>query len=85
MSSFLDSTPQTDFGLQPLDEVMTRLGLSNADLVRVSTRQLTHKTVQKGRKGRRLTLNAKRKILEALNAISVEARFHLEEIFNYPS
>ena len=70
-------------GLQPLDGVMTRLGLTNAALVRASTEQLTHKMVQKGRKGKRLTMNAKTKILKALNAVSADRQFTLPEIFNY--
>ena len=65
-------TENMDVGVQPLDAIMTRLGLANADLVRASKEQLTHKVVQKGRKGRRLTPNARWKILEALNASSAK-------------
>ena len=70
-------------GVQPLDAVMTRLGLANADLVKASTEQLTHKVVQKGRKGRRLTQNARQKILNALNAASATERFEMRDLFNY--
>ena len=38
--------------ISPLDELMTELGLSNADLVKASTEQLTFKMVQKARGGR---------------------------------
>ena len=62
---------------------MTRLGLSNTDLVRVSTKQLSHKMVQKGRKGRRLTPNIQIKILLALNALSPDKKFIVSELFNY--
>ena len=72
-----------DLGIQPLDGIMTWLGLANTDLVRVSTEQLTHKMVQKGRKGRRLTLKAQMKILKALNAASEEEKFSLKDLFNY--
>jgi hypothetical protein len=72
-----------DYGVQPLENVMTRLGLSNAQLVLVSTKQLTHKMVQKGRKGRRLTPNIQKKILEALNAVQTAQIFTLQELFNY--
>ena len=74
---------KNNFDRQPLDGVMTSLGLSNAGLVRASTKQLTHKMVQKGRKGRRLTLNVQKKILEALNAMNPGHQFTLEELFNY--
>jgi hypothetical protein len=70
-------------GPQPLDEIMTRLGFSNADIVRFSTEQLTHKMVQKGRKGRRITLNIQQKILKAINAAQNEQVFTLKELFNY--
>ena len=72
-----------DFGVQPLDAIMTRLGLKNQDLVKTSTEQLTHKMVQKGRKGRRLTMNAQMKILNALNAASPEQKFSLKGLFNF--
>ena len=58
-------------GPQPLNEVMERLGLTNADLVAASTRQLSFKMLQKGRKGRRLTAHAQKKILTALQAAAV--------------
>lgn len=45
---------------------MTQQGLTNADLVKASTQQLTFKMVQKGRKGRPLTPNVQKKILNAL-------------------
>lgn len=72
-----------DFGAQPLDDVIVRLGLSNSGLVQASTEQLTHKMVQKGRKGRRITRNAKLKILHALQASNPEEKFILKLLFNY--
>jgi len=53
----------------PLDELMTELGLSNADLVKASTEQLTFKMVQKARKGKPLTPNVQNKILAALKVL----------------
>ena len=70
-------------GAQPLDTLMTGLGVKNADLVSASTEQLTHKVIQKGRRGRRLTLNAKSKILRALNTLNPEKQYTLKELFNY--
>ena len=75
--------PPKEYGPQPLDEILTRLGLSNSALVDASTEQLSHKMVQKGRKGRRLTLNVKLKILKALNALNPDPKFSLEQLFNY--
>ena len=74
---------KNDFGAQPLDDVMVCLGLSNSGLVKVSTEQLTHKMVQKGRKGKRLTRNAKLKILHALEAVKPDEKFKLKLLFNY--
>ncbi len=74
---------EMELGAQPLDEIMTKLGLSNADVVKASTEQLTHKMVAKGRKGRRLTMNVQSKILRALNAVNTENQFTLAQLFNY--
>ncbi|MFK7909031.1 MAG: hypothetical protein AB8F34_00355 [Akkermansiaceae bacterium] len=56
-----------DLGDQPLDEMMKSWGLENHDLVEVSTEQLTHKQVQRARKGRRLTLKMMQKVTRAFN------------------
>lgn len=69
-------------GPQPLDELLTRLALSNHDLVVHSDGQLTHKVVQKGRTGRRLTRRAQEKILRAFNN-AADTGHKLEELFNY--
>ncbi len=74
---------QMELGIQPLDGIMMRLGLINSDLVHVSPEQLTHKMVQKGRRGRRLTLKIKMKILQALNLASAEEKFTPKNLFNY--
>lgn len=71
------------YGTQPLDTIMTELGITNSDLVRASTEQLTHKMVQKGRKGRRLTLHIRQKLLNALHNAHKEHLFTLRDIFNY--
>ncbi|MBF0569461.1 MAG: hypothetical protein HQL18_01635 [Candidatus Omnitrophica bacterium] len=72
-----------DLGPQPIDGLMTRLGLSNADLVRASTLQLSFKVVQKARKGRRLTPNAQKKVLQAIRAVRPEQVFVIGDLFNY--
>ena len=72
-----------ELGIQPLDGIMARLGFSNADLVKISTEQLSHKMVQKGRKGRWLNPKIQHKILNALRALKPEDNFALKDIFNY--
>ena len=72
-----------DLGLQPLDGILNRLGVSNTDLVKGSTSQLAHKMVQRGRKGRRLTPNVQNKILEALRTVCPGEPFTLKDLFNY--
>ena len=72
-----------DLGTQPLDAVLDQLGFKNADLVAASTEFLTHKQVNKARKGRRITVNIQTKILNALNKLSGERKFRREDLFNY--
>lgn len=71
-----------DAGLQPLDALLSRLEIPNHALVENSDEHLTHKVVQKARKGRKVTRNAQQKILRALNTAT--GRNHsMEDIFNY--
>ena len=72
-----------EHGIQPLDAVLNQLGLKNAALVDASTEFLTHKQVNKARRGRRLTRNVQMKIQNALNKLSGEKKFRLEDLFNY--
>lgn len=58
---------ERDLGIQPLDRMMVAWGIGNHDLVEVSTEQLTHKQVQKARKGRRLSLKMMQKVTRAFN------------------
>lgn len=78
-----------DFGSQPLDRVLEEAGIANSDLVGASTEQLTHKQVQKARKGRRVTPNIQGKIRRALEAVLEErgeARpVDLADLFDYSS
>ena len=86
-----------DLGVQPLDALMAKHGLTNHALVAASTEQLSHKVVQKAREGRRLTSKAKTKILNAVHAALQcrraspdsgraalpEQRFAHRDLFNY--
>jgi hypothetical protein len=60
-------------GAQPLEELMKKYGLTSQILVEASTDQLSFKMVQKGRKGRRLSMNVQKKILHAVRAAVVAA------------
>ena len=72
-----------EMGPQPLDGILDALNLKNSDIVKASTEQLTHKMMAKGRRGRRLTLNARTKILNALNRCQNEKQYTLTDLFNY--
>ena len=76
------SDKELEMGVQPLDAIMEERGLKNHDLVAASKDGLTHKQVQKGRKGRRLTRNIQDKIVAALSASTREA-YKLDQLFNY--
>ena len=76
-------TPSRDLGSQPLQTLLIRLKLTNHDLVQVSTKQLSYKTVAKGCKGRKLTLHSQNKILAALHTLRPEEKISLKDIFNY--
>ncbi len=78
-----DIKNDNDLGVQPLDVLMTKLGITNHVLVAASTEQLSHKVVQKGRKGRRLTPKAKTKILNALQTAFPDQKFAHRDLFNY--
>ncbi len=82
-----------DHGIQPLDGLMVRWGLTNHRMVEVSDEQLNHKQVQKARKGRQLTLHLMQKVTRAFNeavlaSLAKEDRANFVEyshkqLFNY--
>jgi hypothetical protein len=73
-----------DAGPQPLDQLMERHGWNNHALVLQSAMALTHKVVQKARRGRKITRRAQQKILAAVNAVAGEKEnYRLEDLFNY--
>ena len=71
-----------DRGVQPVDALMEAWGLSNHDMVDVSPEQLTHKQVQRARKGRILTLAMMQKVTRTLN-IAIWYRLKKEEREQY--
>lgn len=73
---------ERDLGEQPLARLLTELGLKPHDLVAASTEQITHKMVQRGCKGRRLTRSVQGKLLRALNTASGNT-CALPDLFTY--
>lgn len=72
-----------DLGLQPLDRILIDNELTNHTLVAASTEMITHKMVQRARKGRRLTRNTQEKVLRALNNALPQRKFEQSEVFTY--
>jgi hypothetical protein len=71
-----------NLGAQPLDRLMEEAGLLNHVLVAASGEFLTHKVVQKARKGRRLTRRTQDKVVRALNQAAART-YQREHVFNY--
>ena len=74
---------ERDLGEQPIKALLEEQGRSHHDLVAASSEHLTHKMVARACKGRRLTANAKGKVLRALNAAAGEERYGMGDLFNY--
>ncbi|MBF0330900.1 MAG: hypothetical protein HQL17_03105 [Candidatus Omnitrophica bacterium] len=72
-----------ELGPQPLEAIMTKLGITHADLVKASTEQLSFKMVNKACKGRRISLNIKYKIMRAFAKLPAPQALTLKELFNY--
>ncbi|MCK5215029.1 MAG: hypothetical protein KAR05_06715 [Candidatus Omnitrophica bacterium] len=72
---------QKEFSAPPLDAVLENLSLKNDALVRASSEQLTHKQVQKARKGRPITTNIQGKIVRALNAVVGNKKYTEKNLF----
>lgn len=84
-----DGTPalERNLGTQPIDAVMEEHGLKNHDVMQMNRGGLTHKIVQKARKGRRIKPNMKVRVTEALNAVlkqkGIEEKYGVGQLFNY--
>ncbi|MBP9865572.1 MAG: hypothetical protein KBC91_04115 [Candidatus Omnitrophica bacterium] len=78
----IEEKDKREFGEQPLAAIMTELALKPHALVEASKEQLTHKTVARAMKGRRLTSNSKMKVLRALNKVSGKS-YLSKHLFNY--
>jgi hypothetical protein len=78
----VDRADARDLGPQPLDALMSARGMDNHILVAASTAHLTHKQVQRARRGRRLTRTMQAKITEAWNKATGGADT-VTGLFNY--
>ena len=74
----------TEVGLQPLDAILSGLGLQNHDIVAAApANTLTHKMVAKARRGRAITRRAQDKIVAALNAKSSGTVYQHKDCLTY--
>ena len=72
-----------NLGVQPLDSLMIKNKWTNNFIVKNSLSQLTHKQLQKGRKGRRLTAKIQNKILESVNICLFPNKVEIGDLFTY--
>lgn len=79
--------PSMNMGVQPLDALLETDNIDNHAIVAAAAGTgLTHKVVQKARKGRQLTSRAQKKVLTAVNEARKTrdlAPVTLEAAFNY--
>lgn len=73
---------ERNLGRQPIASLMEQHNVSAHDLVGASTKQMTHKMVARAVKGRRLTKNTQRTVLDALNN-ATHMNYSLNDLFNY--
>jgi len=78
---------ERNLGTQPLDALMTELELPNHAVVELCKEGLTHKAMQRARKGRRLTPKMKVRITETMNLLMKNMgdsrHFGVGQLFNY--
>lgn len=80
---------ERNMGVQPLDGIMTEHELGNHALVAASAEPMTHKAVQRARKGRRLTKHMKQRMADALNllmkqkGVEIERPWVVKDLFTY--
>lgn len=80
---------ERNMGVQPLDGIMAEQALGNHDLVAATKEPMTHKAVQRARKGRRLTKHMQQRMADALNALmksrgqEIERPWVVKDLFTY--
>jgi hypothetical protein len=84
-----DNAIERNLGTQPLDALMVQFGLTNHDIVAATNEPLTHKAIQRARKGRVLTQRTQRRVVEAMRKALAEkdseTSYSLADFFNYKS
>ena len=89
MNDDMPEAIERNLGLQPLDAILTEHSLGNHDIVTACDEPLTHKAVQRARKGRRITKHMQRRITAAVNKAvtlqgkTLEREWPVSELFTY--
>ncbi len=93
MTEHADPSPESEnenernLGTQPLDAIMLEHGQTNQSIVAASREPLTHKAVQRARKGRMLTPHTQRRVVAALNAslksAGIDRAYAMADLFTY--
>ncbi len=84
-----DEIIERNLGPQPLEAILIEHALGNHDIVAASAEPITHKAVQRARKGRRLTVHMQRRIATALNKAvtlqgkTLEREWQVSDLFTY--
>ncbi len=78
----METDTERNFGEQPIARIMAEHELKASDIVSASTEQITHKMISKACKGRKLTPNVQKKVLNALNKATGKS-YSLKDIFTY--
>jgi hypothetical protein len=89
MRGMSETGSNRNHGTQPLDALMIKHGVGNHDLVAASDEPITHKAVQRARKGRRLTPHMRRRVAAAMNkAVAPQGKdglppWEVSDLFTY--
>ncbi|MDB6074775.1 MAG: hypothetical protein JWO89_2415 [Verrucomicrobiaceae bacterium] len=78
---------ERNLGVQPMDALMIVHEVDNHAIVAASKEPMTHKAVQRARKGRKLTKHMQRRMVTAFNQVlkqkGLEESYSLHRLFNY--
>jgi hypothetical protein len=89
MTTDTPDNTERNLGTQPLDAILIEHALGNHEIVAASSEPITHKAVQRARKGRRLTDHMQRRITAAVNKAvtlqgkTLEREWQVSDLFTY--
>ncbi len=89
MTTDTPDNTERNLGTQPLDSILIEHALGNHEIVAASSEPITHKAVQRARKGRRLTDHMQRRITAAVNKAvtlqgkTLEREWQVSDLFTY--